>query len=83
MRTIQELAAEGLRGEALTDALYQDMFGHPPPKTPPTPEERQRSWEQFLSLMDTFTPEELNDGFMDHRKHLREEDESFPDVSAA
>lgn len=84
MRTIAELAGEGLRGEALTDALYQDMFGHSPPATDPTPEQRQRCWEEFFALMDTFSPEELNDGFMDHRPAFNLfRSESDTDASAA
>lgn len=59
MKGVAELAAEGLRGKALTDALYQEMFGHPPPATEPTPEQRRRSWENFWALQETLTDEEL------------------------
>ena len=85
MRTIAELAAAGLRGKALTDAMYEDRFGHPPPATEPTPEERQQSLEKFFALMATFTDEELAEDIFAGRPTNTSilEDYSAPDAYLA
>ncbi len=61
--TIAELAATGLRGQALADAVHEDIFGFPrgKPAKDRTPEERRNSLEQFFAIMRSMTDEELAD----------------------
>jgi len=61
--SIEELAATGLRGKALSDAVYEDILGLPPatPAIERTPEERRASLEKFFSIMDGLSDEELAD----------------------
>lgn len=59
--TVEELAATGLRGKALSDAIYADTLGQPPMQTvfETSVEERRASLEAFFALMQSFSDEEL------------------------
>jgi hypothetical protein len=61
--TLEELAATGLRGKALSDAVYADTLGVPPtqPSAERTPAERRASLENFFDLMHSLSDEELAD----------------------
>jgi len=83
--TIEELAA-GLRGKALTDAIYEDTLGFPPstPATERTPEERHASLEKFFAIMHSLSDEELNDTFMsDVRSAHKNSSPTIPATSPA
>ncbi len=59
--TLEELAATGLRGKTLSDALYEDTLGLPPaqPAAERTSVERRASLEKFFALMHSLSDEEL------------------------
>ena len=85
MKGVAELAAEGYRGTALTDALHMEMFGRPAPSPDRTPEEMQRSWERFLEMQESLTDEELEqDIFCGRPTNVSIlEDDSIPDAHSA